>query len=362
MNPIVIFMLLFAAIGFIDRTFDLKLGTAEHFMTGFSMIPTMLISSVGVSSIGVMLIRNHLIAIQKALSSLPFNSGVILGAILAPDLGGLPICSQLSDQPGIILMNGVILSSILGQTVSFQIPVFLASLKKDYHDRIIRGFIMGIAMVPAGFLMAGLIAILMTGLSAKDFFREFIPVFLFCGFLMLGLIKKTELTVKIVHRAALLVQWVIFAMFFFTMLGVFFPRFAFVDASFAAENAFSIVKSCTIAGGALVLSDLVLKFFPGPIRWLSAKLGVNESSVLGLLLGMANSLAFLPIFHKMDDKGKIMNCAFSVSGAYLIGGQLGYISSLTDSRSVTVYLLAKAVCGILSVVLVSRISVNDPAS
>lgn len=81
-------------------------------------------------------------------------------------------------------------------------------------------------------------------------------------------------------------------------------------------------------------------------------LSVNETAVIGLLLSCATSLAMVPLFSRMDEKGKLINAAFSVSGAFFLGGQLGYIASVTDSYGVTVYLVTKVLCGLLSILVV----------
>ena len=45
----------------------------------------------------------------------------------------------------------------------------------------------------------------------------------------------------------------------------------------------------------------------------------------------------------MNKKGKLMNAAFSVSGAYVFGGQLGFIAGVCND-SVTVYVLIMFFC------------------
>ena len=352
MNPVVAVILVFAAVGFIDLTFGSKCGLAEDLRRGLAVIPTMLIASVGVSSVGITFLGAHTEAVSALLARLPFEPGVLVGAVLAPDLGGLPLCREIALTPAAFILNGAVLTSLLGQTVSFQIPVFMTSLDKSEHDVVIRGFLLGLGAVPAGFLAA----CLLVKLPAAACLKQFVPVLLLSLLIFIGLLKKTEMTVAAVKRLSTVITWIIYALFFVTMLGVFFPSLAYADVSLVAENTLAIVKSCSIAGGALVLAGLIRRFLPGPLKKAAAALGVNETAVIGLIVGMANSIAMLPLFPKMDRKGKLMNAAFSVSGAYLIGGQMGYISSLTDARTVTVYLIAKAVCGALSIVLALRLA------
>ena len=57
----------------------------------------------------------------------------------------------------------------------------------------------------------------------------------------------------------------------------------------------------------------------------------------------------------MDRKGKVLNAAFSVCGAYVVGGQLAFVSSLTDSHQTAAYIICKLTAGILAIALASVI-------
>ncbi|MGN1182376.1 MAG: ethanolamine utilization protein EutH, partial [Faecalibacillus sp.] len=103
--------------------------------------------------------------------------------------------------------------------------------------------------------------------------------------------------------------------------------------------------------GSMILCELILKHFSRYIDVLSQRLGVNQYSIMGLFLQLASSVAMFPLFSKMDKKGKIINGAFSVSGAYALGAQLGFISSVADQNGVMIYLISKLVGGILAIIL-----------
>ena len=58
----------------------------------------------------------------------------------------------------------------------------------------------------------------------------------------------------------------------------------------------------------------------------------------------------LPLFGRMDKRGKAVNAAFSVSGAFVLGGQLAFVSSLESSRVVAIYMISKLVGGLCAIV------------
>lgn len=213
-----------------------------------------------------------------------------------------------------------------------------------------KGFIVGFIAVPSGLIAAQLLL----HLPFKTFFYQFLPILIICLLIVGGLLRFPEGTVRIFTVFAKFIQYLTYAMFFIAVLGLFVTSLAYADTEVIHDSVMTIFKSSIIVAGSLVMSEIILKFFRGHLAKLADKLGINEISMIGLLLNCATSLAIIPLFPRMDKKGKMLNAAFGVSGAYLIGGQLGYVASMTDSFSVTVYLVAKVVCGLLSILLMLK--------
>ena len=59
----------------------------------------------------------------------------------------------------------------------------------------------------------------------------------------------------------------------------------------------------------------------------------------------------LPLFTKMDRRGRILNAAFSVAGAYVAGGQMAFVASLIPPEALTAYMANKMISGVLAVAL-----------
>jgi ethanolamine transporter len=58
----------------------------------------------------------------------------------------------------------------------------------------------------------------------------------------------------------------------------------------------------------------------------------------------------LGVYEQMNWKGKILNAAFAVSGAFTFGGQLGYVSAVSP-ESVNPFIIGKMAAGISSLIL-----------
>jgi len=351
MNIFTMVLLFFAAVGFFDKMFHLRLGLTETFDKGLMTMGSMAVSIVGIYCVSITFVQNHMEAITSMTSWLPCDPALLIGAFFAPDMGGFSITQQLISQYAYLVFYGVLLSSVLGQTLSFQFPIFLSMSNHHDHPLIMKGFLIGIIMVPFGLLIGGLLL----SIPLLELFIILIPILVICLIMVLGLIIFPIVTVRILTVFAHMIQWMTYAMFLIVVVGLFFPQYAYVDYSLVSDAIVMILKMAIIVSGSMVLTDFVLKYMHKTIERLSQRLHINEKSMVGLLLSLASSLAILPLLPQMDKKGKLLNAAFGVSGAYVFGGQLAFISGVVDGFAVGVYVIGKLICGILSVMVMSMI-------
>lgn len=351
MNVFTAIMLVFATVGMLDKVAGGRFRLSESFDKGLLTMGTMCIPMVGMSCAGVALIQNNTETIMKVMDTLPFDPSIVAGVLLAPDMGGYFIAEQLSGSKELFVFNGIVLGALLGQMVTFQLPIFLSSIRKEDSSFVLNGFVAGLIVIPVGLVAAAALL----GVGSDEFVAEFIPLLLICLLMAAGLMKMPEKTVKGFEIFARGIQIITLILFFITVMGVFVPSAAYSDFSSVEEIVIVVFKSAVIISGSLVLSELILRFFGKWIAVIARKLRVNEISVIGILLGCATSLAVLPLIFKMDDKGKLMNGAFSVSGAYFMGGQMGFVSSVADGYTVAVMVIAKVICGGLGVLLAYKL-------
>ena len=351
MNILTAIMLLFAAAGFIDKMFSLRWGLSEYFDKGLYVMGTMVIPIMGVCSVGFEFVARHQEAIVSGTAGLPFDPTMIFGVLIAPDLGGYYLVKAIAPTPEILILNGVILGTVLGQAICFQLPVFLASVGRQNRRFVLRGFLVGFTMIPLG-MLAGQ-AVLQA--PAGVFLAEFIPILVLCMLLALGLYKIPDGMIRGFGIIGKLIQLATNLMFAIAVVGLFVPRLAYADAEIVHDALIIVFKSAVIISGSLVMSQLILKLFRPQLQRFATRIGVNEVSVVCMLMNCATSLAILPMFDRMDDKGKLMNSAFSISGAYIIGGSMAFVSAVSDGFTVGVFLLAKAVSGLASMVLMHLI-------
>lgn len=348
MNIFTAVMLVFAFIGLIDKMFGSKTRLSSSFDKGLLTMGTMTVSIIGVSCVGVAFISNHSDFILSYLSKMPFDPSVLGGMLLAADMGGFAISSQLTSDVQMLVLNGVVLSSLFGQFVTFQLPVITSATEKENLPGLLKGFMIGIIVIPVGLMVSGFLL----HLRFLTIIRQMVPILVLCVILILGLMKAPKQALSIFQIVVNLTQFLVCALFLLTILGIFIPDLAYADMDSVQEISVIVLKSTIIICGSMVLCESILKFFRAKLQKLALKLGTNEISIVAMLLNCATSLAILPLLGKMDDKGRMLNAAFSVSGAYFLGGQLGFVSSVASPSTVTVYLAAKVLCGFASMALV----------
>ena len=348
MNPFIAIMVFFAALGLFDMMLGGKLGLKDEFENGLATMGGLSVSVAGFYSVGVSFVQNNAEAISAATAGLPFDPSLIIGSLLAPDMGAFAVALRLARTPELAVFTGALVAGGIGMTIGYQLPVFLAAVRQDEIDPLIRGFIAGLITFPAGALIGGLIL----RLPMSDLIRNMIPALAICILLSLAVIFARRITMKVLTVFGNFIRIISYVFFAIAIVGMFLPEHAFVDPALVEEILYMVLRMVMVACGGMVLSKIVLTKYPDKIEAVGKRLGVNNYSVMGIILSCTQSLAMLPIFSKMDTKGKIMNAAFSVCGAYVVGGQLAFVSSLTTPQQTASYILCKLTAGILGIAAV----------
>lgn len=130
-----------------------------------------------------------------------------------------------------------------------------------------------------------------------------------------------------------------------------FSRWECVKNMTLIDEALRIVfQMSIIVSGSLVFCEIVLRKFSRQIEKAGQILQIDKYSVMGIILSFGTSIAMLPLFSKMNQKGKILNAAFSLSGAFVFGGQLGFIAGVNPD-SITWLVVVKLVAGIAGLLI-----------
>lgn len=354
MNIVIAVLLVFALIGLIDKITGNHLRLGTEFDKGIDIMGSMALALVGISCIGVYAASANAEAIARLAGVLPFDPAVIVGCLLAPDMGGMTISLEIAGSREVGIFAGMVLSTTIGVTLCFQLPVCIAGIKeKEDKALIMKGFIIGIITVIPGIILGAFLL----GLSLKDIFFNTLPVLIVCAVLAAGYKLSATATAKALTGVANTVRIISLILFALVILGIYVEKFAIADAGIVKDTFVCCGKMASVVCGSMVFSKIALRYFKKPFNALAKVMGTNVQAVMGILLGMTTTFAMLPLFPEMDRRGKLINGAFSVGGAYIIGGQMAYVSGLTTGYEIFVFFTVKIVftiCACGAVCLIDR--------
>jgi len=308
------FMLLAAA----DRIFGSRLGLGREFERGIELLGTMSLSMVG------MIIAAPLIAhlMQPLFDLLPswMDPSILPSVIFANDMGGAPLAIGAARDPAIGAFNAMVVTSMMGCTVSFTIPFGLGSIPKALHRDMLLGLLCGIVTIPLGCFAGGLVC----GLAPLALLVNLLPLLLFSGIIAAGILLATALCIKIFNILGLVIRAIItvgLAVGIFEFLcGI--RLLPHVDT---LENGIGIVlNACAVMTGTFPMIYLLSKLLAKPLKAIGSRIGINECAALGFVSSFATSVTTFSMMEKMDRRGVVLNAAFLVSAGFVFTDHMAF--------------------------------------
>ena len=84
--------------------------------------------------------------------------------------------------------------------------------------------------------------------------------------------------------------------------------------------------SCVLLG-AYPMVLLLTRWFEKPLMSVGKVLNMNNIAAAGMVATLANNIPMFGMMKQMDTRGKVINCAFSVSAAFALGDHLGFAAA-----------------------------------
>lgn len=351
MNPLVVFFMVMAAAGVADKFLGGRIGLAASFESGTKMIAELILYVPGIYCIACTVSERYAEYISAATSGWFIDPSLMFGGLLATDFGGYPLSIITASSEAMGRFSGIALSATIGAMISFYLPAYLSAVKGEDADRMILGFTYGVICLPVTLAAGGLLL----GMSIPELFRGMVPVLLLCVLLAVGIFRAQKVAIGVLTVFGRIVTLLLFGTSVAVIVGVFVPSIALVDEDFASEAFVMVIKMGFTIAGALITVNLLSKIFARQMNKLSEKLGINEWSIMGMLIGLPGGIAMLPLFARMDKRGQILNGAFAVSGHYILGGQMAYLAANEGINGLLVYFFVKSAGGILAVIVAAFI-------
>lgn len=337
-------LLVFACLAALDRIFGNKMKLGEEFEKGINMFGPIVLAMVGIMIL-VPVIADGLKHLTWLLPDF-IDFSIIPASLLANDQGAAMLARELSTNKEIGALNGLVVSSMMGCTVAYLIPYSLQMTKKEDHPHVLFGILCGIATIPVGCIIAGLIC----GINIFTILINQIPLILFAGLITFGIIKSEKVTVKILQGFG----WFINALITVGItVGIieFMTGVKLIANADTLENTIGIVMSIVgIMVCALPLLYILKKIFAKPLKVMGRKLGINETSAFGFITTLGTSLTTFEMANEMDKKGLVLNSAFAVSASFAVIDHFAFTMAF-DANYVIPVVAGKVISGVASVAL-----------
>lgn len=312
-----------AVLGGIDRILGNRFGLGEQFEKGFMLLGPMALSMTGMICLAPVLVE----VLSRVVIPLYRLIGVdpaMFGALLAIDMGGYQLAKGLAANAMIGSYAGLVVSAIFGCTLVFTVPVGMEMIPKADRPLFARGIMLGLAAMPVGLVMGGLLC----GLSLTGCLHQNLPVFALALLLGLGLWKIPDTMVKGFCLFAECIKAVITAGLVLAAVGQLtgwnpLPGMAPITEAMAVVASIGVVML-----GSLPVAELLRRALARPFTRLGSRLEMKPQSLTGMLISLATPLPALSIYPDMDDRGKVAVGAFLVSGTSLLSAHMGFVLSV----------------------------------
>ena len=346
MNYLTVIILVFSVLGALDKILGNRFGLGKEFEKAFMLLGTMSLSMIGmivISPFVAQLMRPVSVMFNDILN---IDGSIIPASLFANDMGGAQLSVDMASNDKIGLYNGLVVSSMMGCTISFTIPFSLGVVNKEQHKELLLGLLCGIVTIPIGCVISGL----MCKIPFGSLLLNLMPLVIFSGIIAFGLIRFPELCVNIFKVFGIFITALITIGL---SLGVirFLTGFEIIKGLAAIEEGAAIcINAAVVLSGSFPLMFALSKVMAKPLKAIGGRIGVNENSIVGLVSTLASSATAFGMMDKMDKKGVVLNSAFAVSGAFILGSHLAFTMAFDGSYVVPVF-LGKMISGVLALFL-----------
>jgi len=332
-------------VGAADRLIGNRFGLGEKFEEGFQAMGPLALGMVGIITLAPVIATTLGPLILPLFEKIRADPAMF-ATILANDMGGYPLAMQLARNQQAGLYAGLIVSSMLGCTLVFSVPVGLGLIA--YQDRpfFVKGLLIGLITIPFGSIAGGLAARFDLGMILLNS----LPILLLSILLIVGLIFIPETMI----RGALM-----FGRFIVMVITVGLAAAAFqeVTKKVLIPGMAPIMEGIVVTGqiavvllGTFPILAIFIRTLEKPLTRLGRMLGMDSTGAAGMVITLANSIPVYKLMKDMNPRGKVINVAWLVPATAALGDHLGFTAGVKPEM-ITAVVVGKLTAGALAVLL-----------
>ena len=96
--------------------------------------------------------------------------------------------------------------------------------------------------------------------------------------------------------------------------------------------------------------NILSRVLKKPMSFLGNKMGINITATVGIISSIASSATAFGMMDEMDDKGVVINSAFAISGAFMIGSHMAFTIVFSPDCLLPM-IIGKIISGLLAIVM-----------
>lgn len=380
---IVYIIMVCAFLGALGAIRNPEVGIGKEFMDGIHTV-----GHIFVPAAGIMAAIPYLTIFINTFVS-PFyeiigaDPAIAATAILASDMGGYQLALALKQSYEGWIM-AMVVGFMSGATIVFSIPMGLAMLDKRDHKYMSLGIMAGVLTIPIGALISTVMILLFdtqirtvistTANPDKAFVISFVqilinlaPLFVFMSLIAIGLKLMPNAMIKGFMIFGRIMDAFIKLVLVFSIIEIFtglgtkiFGTWGLDPIMADEKDQFRALETAGYIGvmlaGAFPMVYLIRQHGSKMLDWIGARMGLSPAGSAGLLATIANILAMYALVREMPAKDKVINIAFGVCAAFLLGDHLSFTANFQPSIILPV-IAGKFLAGVLAIFLAYKLSV-----
>ena len=361
MTVLIILVLLFSTLAAVDFVLGNKLGIGAEFERAFKLFAAMALSMIGMLVLAPLIaeLLNPVLGFMS--EALGLDPSILPAMLLANDMGGAPLAEQVASDHNVGMFNGLVVSSMMGCTVSFTIPFALGLVKKENHRELCFGLLCGVVTIPVGCLVSGIICAIPIGALLLNL----LPLVIFSAIIAVALIFLPEVCVKVFKVFGFVINAIIILGLMMGIYNFLIPKITPMEIFGNSIDLPIIPIIDTLESGAMVclnasvvmtgmfpLVTLASRLLKKPLNAIGNKAGIDEKSTLGVIASLATSATTFGMMNDMNKKGMMINSAFAVSGAFTFCSHMAFTMAYEGGEAYLLpMIVGKLVSGVCAILL-----------
>lgn len=345
-EAVMVVLAVFFLLGAIDYLIGNRFGLGDAFKDGMASMGTLALAMVGIITLAPIVAELLIPLISPLYIWIGADPASFANTLLAVDMGGHALAERMAVDAEAGLFSWVFLGTMLGPTIVFTIPIALTLIEKADQQVFAKGILIGLSTIPLGCLIGGVLG----GFDIQMIVLNLLIPFLFSLLIMAGLWKAPAISIKIFIYFGRFIQLLATIGLAVVGLELFLGLSILPNTAPLSEGLLIVGSIAIVLAGAFPLVTFVSRVFEPHLERVGRIINLDGKAVTGIVASLAHVIPAFLLLKQMSPKGKVVVVAFSVSGAFVLGGHLGFVAGV--NRDMVVYMMiGKLVAGITAAIL-----------